>query len=105
MSSKKWRKMPEFVDPRPEWKDSEGPTPLSWRFGLYRRWHPDLDFLYEVRINGSLAWAPCLRFTSEEKKDLVVCLAPENTVHQKDCTKTDSRIQSKESKLVGRNRL
>jgi hypothetical protein len=56
----------------PEWKDSGGPTPLSWRFGAYRRWHPTLDFLYEIRKDGQIQWAPCLRFTPLEEKALIV---------------------------------
>lgn len=89
--------MPEFIDPRPEWKDSEGPPPLSWRFGLYRRWNPDLNFLYEVRINGSLAWAPCLRFTDEEEVRLIVRPHHQNPEHPQphiaDCSRTSDRLQ------------
>lgn len=71
--------MPYFDFDHPDWKDSGGPTPLSWRFGQYRRWHPDFDYLYEVRINGRLAMAPCLRFTEEEEKRLIVRPAHQNT--------------------------
>lgn len=57
--------MPELFF-NPEWKDSGGPTPLSWRFGEHRRWHPTLDFLYEVRVHGKVAWGPCLRFADAD---------------------------------------
>ena len=57
--------MPEFVF-NPDLKDSGRPTPLSWRFGEYRRWHPTHDFLYEIREHGTLAWAACLRFKDDE---------------------------------------
>lgn len=62
----------------PEWKDSDNsPVPLSRRFGKCRRWHPDLDFLYEVEIQqGRRSWASCLRFSSEELE--VIRLAHQN---------------------------
>lgn len=64
--------MPYFNFDYSDGEDSGGPTPLSWRFGKYLRWHPDLDFLYEVRINGELVLMTCLRFTEEEEERLIV---------------------------------
>ena len=53
-------------------EDSDGPTPYSWRFGKCRRWHPDLDFLYEIKgKDGQSAWTSCLMFTDEEQSRLV----------------------------------
>lgn len=52
----------------PDYEDSGGPTPLSWRFGEYRRWHPTCDFLYEIRKDGQIMWAPCLTFRDSEVK-------------------------------------
>jgi hypothetical protein len=61
-----------------ELNDSGGPTPLSWRFGERRRWHPSLDFLYETRKDGQLQWASCLKFSPQEEMNLIVHLVPQN---------------------------
>jgi hypothetical protein len=63
-------------------EDSDGPTPYSWRFGSYRRWHPDLSFLYEIKGVTGRAWASCLRFTEEEMESLRDLPAPQNQTHR-----------------------
>jgi hypothetical protein len=50
-----------------DWKDSGGATPFSWRFGHYLRWHPTLDFLYEIRKDGQVGWGSCLRLVKAER--------------------------------------
>jgi hypothetical protein len=74
-------------------EDSDGPTPYSWRFGQYRRWHPDLNLLYEIKSqNGGTAWASCLAFTDEEQKNLVSRPCLESQSRQPDCIEIRDRI-------------
>ncbi len=45
-------------------KQQQGSVEHSWRFGQYRRWHPDHKFLYEVIEDGERMWTSICRFPS-----------------------------------------
>lgn len=68
----------------PEWKDGEGPTPLSWRHGLQRRWHPVEELLYEARIDGRLAWVIAVPVDDDEATRLTGRLVHRNIVRPQD---------------------
>lgn len=82
--------MPYFDFDHHDWKDSGGPTPPSRCFGEYRRWHPDLSFLSELRVNGELGGGPCQRFTPDEEKLLIVHPAHQNPEHAQNHTVDDA---------------
>jgi hypothetical protein len=84
----------EFCKPRPEWTDIGGPTPLSWRFGLYRRWHPDFDFLYEINVGEKVSFGACMAFTNEEVTEVHPAhQSIENpSIHIADCTRNPDNL-------------
>jgi hypothetical protein len=64
--------MSRTAKPTIQARKSTPPVEPSWRFGQYRKWHPDHEFLYEVIRDGQRMFESLLYF----REDQVVACRP-----------------------------